>query len=63
MFINPRDATVYMKFNWWVDQLFVGLRNRPVLKATRLAKMVKEAQIHRERMLDVSSIHDIAFCS
>ena len=31
--------------------------------ATRLAKMVKEAQIHRERMLDVSSIHDIAFCS
>ena len=39
------------------------LQNRPVLKATRLAKMVKEAQIHRERMLDVSSIHDIAFCS
>ena len=33
MYINPIDVTVYMEFNWWVDQLFVGLQNRPVLKS------------------------------
>ena len=33
MYINPSDASVYMEFNWWVDQRFVGLRNRPVLKS------------------------------
>ena len=33
MYLNTSDATVYMEFNWWVDQLFVGLRNSTVLKS------------------------------
>ena len=33
MYINPSDATVYIEFNWWVDQRLVGPRNSTVLKS------------------------------
>ena len=33
IYINSNDASVYMEFNWWFGQRFVGLRNSIVLKS------------------------------
>ena len=33
MYIASNNTSVYMEFNWWVGQRFVGLRNSSVLKS------------------------------